>query len=139
VRGGDLLVLACGPHFNKTAGFLEQQRSIPVYNGGAYPTIQFIRSADDAVIGASTFPESTASHDMIVIQIGRERVTGTAALVLYGFHPNGTRAAAWQFAHVMAPKLESYGEAYYVYDWTDTNGDELPNAGDSWRLLGSGT
>ena len=139
VSGGELLVLGGGPYFNKTAKFLENQRGTPVYNGGTFPTIQFIRSADDAVISTSTFPESTPSHDMIVIQIGRELTTGTLALILYGFHPNGTRAAAWHFSHVMAPNLQDYTQAYYVYDWTDTNGDQVPNAGDTWKLLGSGT
>jgi hypothetical protein len=138
VRGGELLVLAGGPYFNKTAGFLERERSVPVYNGGTHPAIQFIRSADDAVVASSTFPESTPSHDMIVIQVGRERATGTLALVLYGFHPNGTLAAAWHFVHVMAEDLASYTEAYYVYDWSDTNADQVPNAGDTWQLLGSG-
>jgi|SoiMethySBSTD1v2_1073268.scaffolds.fasta_scaffold22513_6 hypothetical protein len=139
VRGGELLVLAGGPYFNKTSGFLEKQRTVPVYNGGIPPTIQFIRSADDAVISSSTFPESTPSHDMIVIQIGREHETGTLALVAYGFHPNGTRAAVWQFVHAMAPNLASYPDAYYVYDWSDTNGDQIPNEGDTWKLLGSGS
>jgi hypothetical protein len=139
VSGGELLVLAGGPYFNKTAGFLEKERSSPVYNGGAYPTIQFIRSADDAVVASSTFPESTASHDTIVIQVAREPTTGTLGLMLYGFHPNGTLAAAWHFVHVMAADLASYPAAYYVYDWTDTNADQVPNAGDTWRLLGSGT
>jgi hypothetical protein len=83
--------------------------------------------------------QSTASHDMIVIQVGRERTTGTLALLLYGFHPNGTLAAAWHFAHVMAPDLASYTDAYYVYDWTDANGDQVPNEGDTWKLLGVGS
>jgi hypothetical protein len=139
VSGGELLVLAGGPYFNRAAGFLERDRSAPVYNAGAQPAIEFVRSADGAVVGSSTFPESTPSHDMIVIQVARERITGTLALMLYGFHPNGTLAAAWHFVHVMAPDLGSYREAYYVYDWTDTSGDQVPNAGDTWRLLGSGS
>jgi hypothetical protein len=137
--GGELLVLAGGPYFNKAAGFLEKQRDTPVYNAGMYPGIQFIRSADDAIVSTSSLHQSTESHDMIVIQVGRERTTGTLALLLYGFHPNGTLAAAWHFAHVMAPDLASYPEAYYVYDWSDASGDQVPNEGDTWKLLGSGT
>jgi hypothetical protein len=139
VSGGESLILAGGPYFNRTVKYLESRREVPVYNGGTYPTIQFIDSTDDAVIAASTLPESTPSHDLIVIQVGRELTTGTFALVLYGFHPNGTLAAAWQFINVMLPNLEYYDESYYVYDWSDTTGDQTPNAGDTWQLLAAGT
>jgi hypothetical protein len=138
VSGGETLILAGGPYFNRTVQYLESRRDLPVYNGGAYPTIQYTRSADDSVITTFTFEQSTASHDIIVIQVGRELVTGTFALSMYGIHGNGTLAAAWHFINVMAPNLEAYDKSYYVYEWSDTNGDQTPNAADSWRLLASG-
>jgi hypothetical protein len=135
--GGELLVFAGGPYFHEAMQFLEAQRSTPVYSAAALPQIGFYRSSDNGLILESTLPESTDSHDIVVIQIGRETLTGTPSLILYGFHQNGTRAAAWQFINVILPDLMSVTEAYWVYEWTDGDADQLPDAGE-FTLHGSG-
>ena len=135
--GGELLVFAGGPFFNKGINYLEAQRTTPVYSGGVFPQIGFYRTSDNMVIVASTASESTDSHDIVVIQVGREPITGTPSLILYGFNEFGTRAAVWQFANVMLPALASYTDAYYVYEWTDADADHEGDAAE-FELIDSG-
>lgn len=134
---GELLVFAGGPYWHQAMQYLENTRATPVYSAATLPQIGLYRSADDMPIVTSTLGESTESHDIIVIQIGRDRVTGTPALILYGFHEAGTRAAAWQFINVILPDLTSFDDAYYVYEWTDGDADQEPDA-DEFVLHGSG-
>ena len=39
----------------------------------------------------------------------------------------------------MLPNLTNYPEAYYVYEWVDTNPNLIPDSGDTFTLKGSGT
>lgn len=135
--GGELLIFAGGPYFHKAMQFLETQRATPVYSAASLPQIGFYRSADDVAIITSTLAESTPSHDIIVVQIGREAITGTPSLILYGYHESGTRAAAWQFINVILPQLSTFTAAYYVYEWTDGNDDLLPDAAE-FELIETG-
>jgi hypothetical protein len=138
VPGGEMLVFAGGGFFQKGVGFLETQRSLPVYSAGVFPNLSFVKSADNTTI-ASTVYEAEGSRDIIVIEVGREESTGTLSLVAFGFHGNGTRAAAWYFVNVMLPNITNYPDAYYVYEWVDTNPDRNPDSGDTFTLKGSGS
>jgi len=137
VPGGEMLVFAGGRFLHKGVGFLEDQRSIPVYSGGSFPNVSFLRSVDGTTVASSIY-EEPGYHDIIVIETGREVSTGTVSLVTYGFHANGTRAAAWYFVNVMLPDLTNYTDAYYVYEWVDINRDLKPDSGDTFTLRGSG-
>jgi hypothetical protein len=139
VPGGEMLVFAGGRFLQKGVGFLEDQRSLPVYSGGGtFPNVAFLRSVDGTTIASSVY-EEPGSHDIIVIEVGREVSTGTLSLVAYGFHGNGTRAAAWYFANQMLPNLSNYPDAWYVYTWVDTNPNLNPDSGDTFTLVSSGT
>jgi hypothetical protein len=136
--GGEMLVFAGGRFYQKGVGFLEDQRDLPVYSGGTFPTVTLSRSSDAGLIASSTY-EDAGSHDIFVIQVGREEITGTLSLVAYGFHANGTRAAAWYFVNVMLPSITTYTQAYYVYEWVDAApGNLMPDSADSFTLRGSG-
>lgn len=38
----------------------------------------------------------------------------------------------------MLPNRAAYPDAWYLFEWNDTNNDSLPNAGDSFVKLASG-
>jgi len=138
VPGGELLVFAGGTFLQKGVGFLEAQRSIGVYSGGTFPNVSFHRSSDGGTIATSLF-EEPGNHDIFVIEVGREQTTGTYSMVAYGFHANGTRAAAWYFVNVMLPNLSNYTDSYYVYEWIDAMPNNLlPELTDTFTLKGSG-
>lgn len=80
-----------------------------------------------------------ASHDLALIQIAREPQSGTVVLNAYGYYETGTKAGAFYFANQLAPSLATDANAYYVILWTDGNGDLLPDVGDTFQLVGSGT
>ena len=138
VHGGEMLVFVGGGVLQAGVNFLEMQQSLPVRRGGAWPQVTLVRTADNVTLANSVY-EEPGYHDIFVIQVGRETVTGTLSLVVYGFHASGTRAAAWYFYNRMLPNLASYPDAYYVYDWVDINRDLMGDAGDTFTLRGSGT
>ena len=49
-----------------------------------------------------------------------------------------TLAGAHYFSTVLAPGLPLETRTYFVLEWTDMNGDMLPNAADTYTLLTSG-
>ena len=44
---------------------------------------------------------------------------------MYGYGWKGTFAAGLFFKSIVYPNLSSYSDAWYVYRWNDSNGDEF--------------
>ena len=84
----------------------------------------------------ATMPGSSCSAH--ADQFGSELVTdpssGTLSLVGYGACSGGkgTDAAAWYYANVILPNKASYPDSWYVFSWSDTNNDSIPNGGDTF-------
>jgi len=47
-------------------------------------------------------------------------------LSVWGFNAEGTFAAGLCFISEIYPNLESYTNQYYIFSWTDLNGDRMP-------------
>jgi hypothetical protein len=56
---------------------------------------------------------------------------------LYGLYSAGTAAGAYWFTTQAASGLQGFAKQYYVYEWTDTNNNGVPDAGDAFALLAS--
>jgi len=93
---------------------------------------------DGGVIAQADPATISPAHDVFVVQLVR---TPSGALVLNaaGIFGPGTSAAAWYLVHTMLPQRPQLSYAWYVVDWSDTDGDGLPSAGDTWTVLDSGT
>jgi hypothetical protein len=68
-----------------------------------------------------------------------EPVSGTLCFFGYGMGGPGTLAAGYYFQSIVVPSLSTFTNVWYVYEWTDTNNDSVPNAGDTFALLQQGT
>ena len=66
-----------------------------------------------------------AHNDVFLVELAIDPASGTLALVTYGLCSpgNGTQAAAWYWANVMLPNRSTYTDSWYLYEWTDTNGE----------------
>jgi hypothetical protein len=124
--GGTLLVVAGGPYFQNLEGYFEQSSS-PLYFMQVGNTQEFIdRSTGEAVVSRPGDTDNI-SHDFFVIQFMRDTSSGSLVLNEQGFWESGTVAAAFEFANVIAPAFSTFDKAWYAYEWTDMNGDQLPD------------
>ncbi len=138
VGGGEVLVIGGGPFGQNVMAYLESQRIAPVYSEAVGSDFRLVRSSDGLVLGSIPSASSTASHDLLLIEVVRDPASGTFLLVAYGFNGTGTNAAVWYLANVMVPgPLSTYDQRYYVIEWTD-DGDLAPDAGDTFTLITSG-
>jgi hypothetical protein len=81
----------------------------------------------------------TPNHDYFLLELSVEPISGTLCFFGYGMLSPGTIAAGYYFQSNVLPSLSTFTDAWYVYEWTDTNGDTIPNAGDTFTLMGQGT
>ena len=80
----------------------------------------------------------TLHHDFFYVQLTVEPISGTLCFMGVGMLQYGTAAAGYYVGAVMIPNLPSYTDAWYVYEWTDTNNDGIANDGDTFTMTNSG-
>jgi hypothetical protein len=94
----------------------------------------------NTLLAVVTTPVSslTAHHDFFFLQVTVEPTTGTLSLMGVGILGPGTAAAGYYASAVVIPAYATYTDAWYAYEWTDTNGDSIANAGDTFTLVAQG-
>ncbi len=80
----------------------------------------------------------TVHHDYFYVQLTVEPASGTLCFMGVGMLEYGTGAAGYFVPSVMIPGRAGYTDSWYVYEWTDTNGDAIANSGDTFTLVKSG-
>jgi hypothetical protein len=148
-RGGDLFVQIGGPWGQHLLKYLENAGISPVFSQYTNTLDGFFgRSTNGAASVIAQAPPGTIEakpgelndgHDLFVIETILEPTLGSRTLAIYGLFAPGTTAGAWFFAHQVLPALPTYTDDYYVYEWTDKDGDRAPGTADEFRLVGSGT
>jgi hypothetical protein len=129
--GGDLITIAGGYYVHKLVNYLDQQGVTPVYlaqgvndfwryykrGGGADAGSD--GGAPDSLVAEMAWTDSTASHDLILIELVRDPASGTLVLIAFGQHAESTAAAASYVANQMLPiaNRSSYDKSWYVYEW----------------------
>ncbi len=135
-RGGVTLVVAGGSFGQKLVDYVETSGIAPVYDSSDETTSSF--TSHDAGVVASTLRANIGpSHDFFLIELVRDPVRGSLALIAYGLSESGTDAAAYHWVNQMMPNLGSLDQAWYLYEWVDDT-TPGPSAGDTFTLLGSG-
>jgi len=81
---------------------------------------------------------TTQSHDYAFLMVVVDPIGGVHVLSAQGATSNGTLAAGYWFANVMAPAIKSDTRTWIVVEWTNADGESLPSAGDTFTVLGSG-
>jgi hypothetical protein len=69
------------------------------------------------------------------MQVVRDPATGTLAFNVAGFAASGTAAGAWYFQNAMVPSIATFTKSWYVYEWTDGGGNQMPDGSDTFTLL----
>jgi len=135
---GDTYIAGGGGFGQNAVSYLSSTFEAPVYVTGTNTTISFMKSADKSLIVEAQNANLTAHHDYFVAYTAVEPVSGTLVFNVYGFYAPGTAAGAYWFQTQVAPSFGTFTKAFYVYEWTDTDNDGAPSAGDTFTLVSSG-
>jgi hypothetical protein len=136
---GTTLVAGGGYYGQLSVGYMDDHGLSPVYltNDGTTSHI-YQRSTGITLVTAA---DSTlgAQHDFFFLELAVEPQSGTLCLFGEGIYGAGTVAAGYYGAQVLVPGHASYPQPWYVYEWTDTNGDMTPDQGDTFSLVAKGS
>jgi hypothetical protein len=130
--GGNLLTVAGGYYVQPIVDYLDNAGATPVYlsriasdhyqyllrGGGSDAGAE--GGAIDPVIATIATTDSTATKDLILVELVRDPRSGTLLLVSFGQHAEGTAAAARYVATQMLPAANraTYTQSWYVYMWS---------------------
>jgi len=134
----ELLVAAGGSYYARLLGYVDAQKISPIYwHYDGVTTIEFRKNSNDEVVVTRQTTEDNTMHDFFVIQLMRDPTSGSLVLNAEGFWESGTVAAAYFFANGILPNLNTFDKSWYVYEWTDKDGDLAPDV-DEMKLVSSG-
>jgi hypothetical protein len=134
---GNTYVAAGGGFGQKAVAYMNGARNAPVYTIDDSQSISFVRTSDNGTIIKTALASLTAHHDFFLIYAAAEPTSGTLVFAVYGLYGPGTTAGAFYFKTNMAGSLSSESKQYYVFEWTDTNNDGIPNAQDTFKSIES--
>jgi hypothetical protein len=138
---GVTYVLGGGPFPNKPLKWLERANDITKIYFDAPDGINFYWR-DRTGTAVATMPGSACSahRDQFITELVTDPQSGTLSLIGYGACSggHGTLSAAWFYANVLLPNRMQYTDSWYVFDWTDTDNDSAPSAGDTFTVLAHG-
>jgi uncharacterized lipoprotein NlpE involved in copper resistance len=138
---GDMFVSGGGSYGQQAVGYMDTLGATPVYlhaelppDGGAGMAWFTERSSGTNIVTTST-SDLTAHHDYFLLELSVEPMSGTLCFFGIGMYAPGTLAAAYYGSTQVLPHASSYTQAYYVYEWTDTNMNGMPDSGDTFDQL----
>jgi hypothetical protein len=142
VGSGDMQVIVGGRFGQRLIGYLEDTGATRIYNSFDGNGAQFHLRGDDGGVGTVVVDGKSAQitdhHDWFLVETVVDPTSGTMMFAVDGFNSQGTVAATYFFLNVMLPSLATYDQSYYIYEWTDTNDDGTPGAGDTFTQVTSG-
>ncbi len=122
-----------------SVAYMDNTGLTPVYltNDGTTAHI-YQRSSGVALVTADE-STLTAQHDFFILEVAVEPISGTLCLFGEGILSAGTAAAGYYGANVIVPGRSAYSSSFYVYEWTDTNNNMVPDQADTFTLIGQGS
>jgi hypothetical protein len=135
---GDTLIAGGGFFGQDVVAYMEENGIAPLTLGTNGPSSWIRNNKTGASIITVPTTMLTATLDYFAFEVSVEPNSGTLCLFGFGMLAPGTEAAAYYFQHNVAPQLAMYPSAWYVYGWTDTDGNGAPSAGDTFTLIGQG-
>ena len=135
--GGTTYVTGGGSFGQHVIDYMDKAALTPIYLTGDGVTLLFHDRRTGAIVATVPYTDVNDGHDFFFAELAVEPVSGTLCFSAQGMFGGGTAAAAYWIASEMIPKRATYTDAWYAYEWTD-DGDKLPNATDTFRLIAHG-
>jgi hypothetical protein len=136
-RPSELGMLSGGPTIHDAVRYLDTNVT-PVYVEQSGPDYVWAERRTNTMVLSVQLNAFTTTHDVGIVQVVDEPIGGTLSLNVYGHAIGGTQAAAYYFTTMILGNLKNNLGRYYVIEWSDQDGDEVPTAGDLYQLRASG-
>jgi len=136
--GGDTLVAGGSWWGQRSVAYMDNSGLTPVYLTNDGTTSHIYERATGLALVTTPDNALTAQHDFFFLELAVEPISGTLCFFGEGILAPGTVAAGYYGASVIVPGHAQYAASYYVYEWTDTNGDGVPDQGDTFALVAQG-
>jgi hypothetical protein len=135
--GGNTFIAGGGEYGQLGVRYLDDQALTPVYLATDGVTAQIIDRLTGAALANTSVSALDAHHDFFFIELVVEPKSGTACLIGAGILAPGTAAAGYYGATQLVPNHTGDSHSFYVVEWTDSNNDSVPNAGDAFDVKAS--
>jgi hypothetical protein len=134
---GNTFVVGGGSFGHVGVGYLEATGEAPLYPQVIGDTYNIIERSTGKNAVSMAFSSLNASYDFFYVETAVEPVSGTFFFGGIGALAPGTLAAGYYISQVMMPHIQDYTKQWYLYEWLDTNKDQIPNAADTFTLIAS--
>jgi hypothetical protein len=136
---GDTLVAGGGLYGQKGVAYMEANGLTPVVVGSSGDNnLQIRNTKTNALLVSVSNTVLTAHHDFVVLEVSVEPMSGTLCFFGYGLGLPGTLAAAFYYKNKVVPNRATYSGTWYLYEWTDTDNNGVPDDSDMFTLIASG-
>lgn len=135
---GDTLIAGGGDYLQTSVAYMEKALT-PIVTAADGTKVWAYRRGMSTNIVSVPSSMLTDSHDYFVLELSVEPMSGSLCFFGFGFGAPGTTAAGFYFQNDVMPMLSTYGDAWYLYEWTDTDTSGAPSAGDTFTLVDHGT
>lgn len=135
---GETFVAVGGPYLHHASQWLEATTT-PVAFFANDTDWGFQRRVEKTVVASKPKSFIDDHHDVFIAQIAFDAKTTRVSFQLYGMGGKGTLAAVYWFGRTFLPSRASYGSAWTIVQWVDTNSDGVANDGDTFTTLATGS
>jgi hypothetical protein len=136
---GDTLVAGGGFFGQKAVAYMENAKIAPLTLGtdGTNGWIRNTKTGANVVLVPNAM--LTSHHDYFALEVTVEPTSGTLCFFGYGMEGPGTTAAGYYFENDVVANRSMFPDVWYVYEWTDTDNNGAPSAGDMFTQIAHGT
>jgi hypothetical protein len=135
---GNTLVVGGGSYGQQAVAYMDGAGLTPLYVKTDSITAEFVDRVRSTAVVETQVSALTEHHDFFFLELSTEPQSDTLCFFAVGMYAPGTTAAAYFASSQAVPQLSGMSHTWYVYEWTDTNGDSIPNAGDTFNQIAAG-
>lgn len=129
-------VMGGGPFFQRAIAYLAMSDAPLYYDVNAGHVMVLDRSG--AVVFDILQSALTSSHDVGVLMVVNEPISGARFLSASGWAQQGGMAASNFFSAQIATMLRTTESGWYVFEWQDQDADMNPSGPDTLTIIASG-
>ena len=129
-------VMGGGPFFNQGFAYL-QMNDTPIYYDVVGSNLNVL-ARNGALLFDMPKTSLSTSHDVGLLMVAKEPISGATFLAASGWYSQGGIAAGDYFATQIATMLQTSESGWYVFEWQDQDADMNPSAPDTLTIVASG-
>jgi hypothetical protein len=133
----DLAVIGGGEFFQRAIGYLIIADT-PLILEEMPARVRIIERATNTVLLDRAPSSFSNTHDVGIVELVHEPIGGSSVLSFQARVSEGTIAMGYWFSNIQLPQLATTTQRWFVIEWTSTDTDPAPSAGDSYAIVAMG-